>query len=80
MQPLDAVLGVDVGRAGGQSCQWPVTAVTQWTVTWTSNLGVGGTTVLETRNTTGINIAELRTVLVGDANAQVATPAKPGCY
>ncbi|MDQ2846203.1 MAG: hypothetical protein M3Y77_07615 [Actinomycetota bacterium] len=69
-----------IARTGSQSCQWPVTAVTQWTVTWTSNLGVGGTTVLETRNTTGINIAELRTVLVDDPNAQVATPAKPGCY
>ncbi|MGI8414950.1 MAG: hypothetical protein ACR2P2_01830 [Nakamurella sp.] len=69
-----------IARTGKQSCQWPVTAVTQWTVTWTSNLGVGGTTVLETRNTTGINIAELRTVLVNDPNAQVAAPAKPGCY
>lgn len=69
-----------IARTGSQSCQWPVTAVTQWTVTWTSNLGVGGTTLLETRNTTAINIAELRTVLVDDPNAQVYTPAKPGCY
>lgn len=55
-------------RTGG-SGTWPVTATAQWTVNWTSNVGVTGSTTLETTNATAIEVLELKTRLVDDPDA-----------
>lgn len=50
---------------------WPVTATAQWTVNWTSNVGVTGATTLETANTTTVEVLELKTRLVDNPEAPI---------
>ncbi|WP_395725733.1 hypothetical protein [Nakamurella sp.] len=50
-------------RTGG-SGKWPITATSNWNVTWQSNTGVSGSTVLNASSTEALEIGEYRTVLV----------------
>jgi len=43
---------------------WPVTATSNWNVTWQSNTGVSGSTVLNATSNDALEIGEYRTVLV----------------
>ena len=43
---------------------WPITATTNWTVTWQSNTGVTGGTTLNATTNDQFDIGEYRTVLV----------------
>ena len=46
---------------------WPITATTNWTVTWQSNTGVTGGTTLNATSNDQFDIGEYRTVLVKGA-------------
>ncbi|MET0965257.1 MAG: hypothetical protein ABWZ02_02605, partial [Nakamurella sp.] len=50
-------------RTGGTG-KWPITATSNWNVTWQSNTGVTGGTVLNATSTDQFAIGEFRTVLV----------------
>ena len=50
-------------RTGGTGT-WPITATTNWTVTWQSNTGVTGGTTLNATSNDQFDIGEYRTVLV----------------
>ncbi len=50
-------------RTGGTGT-WPITATTNWTVTWQSNTGVTGGTTLNATANDQFDIGEYRTVLV----------------
>ncbi len=50
-------------RTGG-SGKWPITATSNWNVTWQSNTGVSGSTVLTASSADALEIGEYRTVLV----------------
>lgn len=50
-------------RTGG-SGKWPVTATSNWTVTWQSNTGVSGSGELNATGNDALEIGEYRTVLV----------------
>lgn len=53
-------------RTGGTG-KWPITATTNWTVTWQSNTGVSGATTLTATGTDALEIGEYRVVLVQGA-------------
>jgi hypothetical protein len=53
-------------RTGGTGT-WPITATTNWTVTWQSNTGVTGGTTLNATSNDQFDIGEYRTVLVQGA-------------
>ena len=53
-------------RTGGTG-KWPITATTNWTVTWQSNTGVSGATALTATGTDALEIGEYRVVLVQGA-------------
>ena len=48
------------------SGKWPITATSNWNVTWQSNTGVSGSTVLNASSTDALEIGEYRVVLVQD--------------
>jgi len=48
----------------GSTGTWPITATTNWTVTWQSNTGVTGGTTLNATSNDQFDIGEYRTVLV----------------
>jgi hypothetical protein len=50
-------------RTGGTG-KWPITATSNWNVTWQSNTGVTGGTVLNATSNDQFDIGEFRTVLV----------------
>ena len=50
-------------RTGGTGT-WPITATTNWTVTWASNTGVTGGTTLNATSNDQFDVGEYRTVLV----------------
>jgi hypothetical protein len=50
-------------RTGGTGT-WPITATTNWTVTWQSNTGVTGGTTLNATSNDQFDIGEYHTVLV----------------
>lgn len=50
-------------RTGG-SGTWPITATSNWNVTWQSNTGVSGSAVLNSSSTDALEVGEYRTVLV----------------
>lgn len=54
-------------RTGGTSA-WDVTATSTWTVTWTSNVGAGGTDTLFGISTTPVSVGEWRSELVAGPN------------
>ena len=53
-------------RTGG-SGKWPITATSNWNVTWQSNTGVSGSTVLNASSSDALEIGEYRVVLVQGA-------------
>lgn len=53
-------------RTGGTG-EWPITATTNWTVTWQSNTGVSGSGVLNATGADALEIGEYRVVLVQGA-------------
>ena len=54
-------------RTGGSGA-WNVTATSTWTVTWTSNVGAGGTDTLFGTSTTPVSVGEWRSELVAGPN------------
>lgn len=50
-------------RTGGTGT-WPITATSNWTVTWQSNTGVAGSGTLNATGTDALEIGEYRVVLV----------------
>lgn len=56
---------------------WPIKADVTWTVTWTSNQGVGGTITLQSTGTTALQVLELKTILVDNPNATINPTTPP---
>jgi hypothetical protein len=60
------------------SCKYPVTAVAQWDITWTSTLGDGGQIPMTQQAATQLRIGEAVPVLV-DPNGGEAKAADSKC-